>query len=69
MLAESSVGVPVQLLILSPTGALLASSTSSTGITTAETPVTDAGMYVVKTINLSLGPVNVWTATTPQVNR
>ena len=67
--AESSVGVPVQLLILSPTGALLASSTSSTGITTAQTPVTDPGMYVVKTINLSLGPVNVWTATTPQVSR
>jgi hypothetical protein len=67
--AESSIGVPIQLLILSPTGVVLASSTSTSGITVAEAPVSEAGMYVVKTINLSLGPVSVWTASTPQVNR
>jgi hypothetical protein len=67
--AESSLAVPIQILILNPAGAIIASSTSTSGITVAEASVSEAGMYVVKTINLSVGPVSVSTVTTPQVNR
>jgi hypothetical protein len=31
--------------------------------------VTQGGVYIVKVNNLSVGPVDVWTAATPQVSR
>ena len=69
VIAESSLAVPMQLLVLSPTGALLSSATSTNGLAAIDVPVSAGGMYVVKTVNLSLGSISVWTAATPQVIR
>lgn len=69
VVAESSLAVPVQLVLVSPSGAILATATSATGVTTLDVPVTAGGMYVVKTINASVGPLSVWTAATPYVRR
>jgi hypothetical protein len=59
----------MQLVLLSPAGAILGSATSTTGIVSLDVPVSSAGMYVVKTVNLAIGPVSIFTATTPQVSR
>jgi hypothetical protein len=67
--ADNSLGAPMQILLLSPAGAVLGAVTSTTGIVSLDVPVTDAGMYIVKTVNLAVGPVSIFTATTPQVAR
>ena len=67
--AESSSNVPMQLLLLSPTGQVLQTVSSSSGVAVLETPITQGGVYVIKTINLSLGPVQIWTVATPLVRR
>ncbi len=69
VIVESSLAVPMQLVVLSPAGALLSSVTSTNGLAAIDVPVSAGGMYVVKTVNLSLGPLSVWTAATPQVTR
>jgi hypothetical protein len=67
--ADNSLNAPMQLVLLSPAGAVLGSATSTTGIVSLDVPVSSAGMYVVKTVNLAVGPVSIFTATTPQVSR
>ena len=67
--ADNSLGAPMQIILLSPAGAVLGSATSTSGIASLDVPVTDAGMYIVKTVNLAIGPVSIFTATTPQVAR
>jgi hypothetical protein len=60
---------PIRLLVLSPGGSVLGLADSLvSGLATVEVPAT-AGPYVVKVVNLSLGPVQVWSAATPQVTR
>jgi M6 family metalloprotease-like protein len=63
--AESSLGLPIRLLLISPSGSVLAASEASTGLATIDQPVTQAGSYVVKVVNLSLGPLQVWSVATP----
>jgi hypothetical protein len=67
--AETSSNVPVQLLLLSPTGQVVQTVNSSAGVAILEAPITQGGVYVIKTVNLSLGPVQIWTVATPLVGR
>ena len=52
-----------------PTGLNVASADNSAGLAVINQPLTIGGLYVVKTINLSAGPVAVWTAATPLVSK
>jgi hypothetical protein len=57
-------------LVGSTTGVVLATAdTDANGIAVLTVPVTQGGLYLVKTTNLSAGPVSVFTATTPQLSR
>ena len=47
--------------------ATLQVANSSNGVASVTTPVSQSGAYVVKVVNLNLGPVQVWTAATPTV--
>jgi len=70
VLAEATAGIPIQLVVLDPNGLTLATSApSTTGLAVIDVPVTQSGTYTVQTINLSLGPVALWTAATPLVSR
>jgi len=60
--------VPIQILLLSSTGKVLATADNSSGFAVIEAPAS-AGAYLLKTVNLSAGPVQVWTAVTPFVAR
>jgi len=66
--AEPSVAVPIQLVLIAPSGAVLQTASSSTGVVVLEAPITQSGVYLIKEVNLSLGPVQVWSVATPLVS-
>ncbi len=69
VVAEASGGLPVKLLLVSPSGSVLQSADSVNGVAVLTAPVSTAGTYLVKVVNVSVGPVQVWTAATPTVTR
>ena len=48
-------------------GAILGTSTSSNGIASLDVSVSGGGLYVVKVVDLGVGPLSVWSAATPQL--
>ena len=66
---ESNLNVPMQLVLLDPTGKVVQTVNSSSGVAILEVPITKSGVYIIKTVNLSLGPLQVWTVATPWVAR
>ena len=69
IVAEASANVPIQLVLIDPSGSVLTTANSSAGLAVIEMPVSTAGTYLVKLVNVSAGPVTVWTAATPLVAR
>jgi hypothetical protein len=69
LVAVSSNNLPIKVALISPSGALLQTADSVNGVAVINAPVTQSGTYIVKTINVGLGPVQVWTAATPTVKR
>jgi hypothetical protein len=69
VVAESNSGLPIKLMVIGPTGSILQVADRSNGVASVTAPVSQSGMYVVKVVNLNLGPVQVWTAATPTVPR
>ena len=69
VVAEPSVNVPIQLVLIDPSGAVVQTADASSGFAVIQTPISRSGIYVVKLINLGVGPVTVWTAATPLVAR
>ncbi len=69
VMAESSNGLPIQLVLIDPSGATLDVINGSAGIAVINKAVTQTGVYQIKVVNLSLGPVEVFTAATPLVAR
>jgi len=66
--AEADANMPYKLVVIDPTGKVLGSvNSSSNGIATVTMPVSTTGLYVIQLVNVGLGPVNIWTAATPQV--
>ena len=69
VVAEAAGDLPIKIVLVDPSGLTLASADNSSGLAVLDVPVSRAGIYTVQVINLSLGPVQVWTAATPNVNR
>ena len=67
--AEETSNLPFRLVLLRPSGTILATVDSAGGIASLTTPVSSSGLYTVKVINLSLTKAKVWTAVTPTVMR
>jgi PKD repeat protein len=67
--AEPSVAVPIQLVLINPSGAVVQTVNSSSGVAILEAPITQSGVYIIKTVNLSLGPVQIWSVATPLVSQ
>lgn len=66
---EFGVGLPVQLVLIDPSGKVVQLVNSSSGVAILEAPINGSGVYLIKTVNLSLGPVQLWTVATPLVAR
>jgi hypothetical protein len=69
VVAASNNNLPIKLALISPTGAVVQVVNSTNGVAVINAPVSQSGTYLVKTINLNLGPVQVWTVATPTVWR
>ena len=69
LVAQASNGIPIQLVLIDPTGAVLRLSDSSSGVAVINQQVTQTGIYRFKVVNIGLGLVEVWTASTPLTNR
>jgi hypothetical protein len=70
VVAESDVNVPYKLIVIDPSGNVLGSvNSSSNGIASVTMPVSTTGLYVIQLVNAGVGPVNIWTAATPEVTR
>jgi hypothetical protein len=69
VVVESSLKVPMQLVLLDPSGRSVQVVNSSNGVAILEAPISQGGIYVIKTANLSLGPLQMWTVATPLVSR
>ena len=68
--AEANVSVPYTLVVIDPSGRVLGTANSSSnGIASVNMPVSTSGQYVIQLVNVGVGPVNVWTAATPFVQR
>ena len=69
IVAESVGDLPISVALVDPSGLTLATANNNGGVASMTVPVTKGGTYLVKVVNLSLGPVEVWTAATPNVTR
>jgi hypothetical protein len=70
VLTEStSVSIPMTVVVIDPDGnAIGKASTSKLGIASLDVPVSKAGTYLVQVLDAGLGPVEVWSAVTPQMS-
>lgn len=70
VLSESSVALPYRLVLVDASGTVLKMADASQGgLAAVEAKVKPGGTYLLKTVNLGLGPLKVWTASTPYVVR
>lgn len=69
VLTESSLNVPFKLVVVNPSGIAIATADATGGMAVLNVPVTAGGVYVVKVVNLSLGPLQFSTRITPLVTR
>jgi len=68
--AEANANVPYKLIVIDPSGKVLGTvNSSANGIASVSVPVSTTGLYVIQLVNVGLGPVNIWTAATPEVTR
>jgi PKD repeat protein len=67
VLTESSLNVPFRLVVVNPSGLTVATADATGGMAVLNVPVTAGGVYVVKVVNLSLGPLQFTTTITPLV--
>ncbi|MEO5935905.1 MAG: hypothetical protein ABIP81_01695 [Terriglobales bacterium] len=65
VVAQGPSDASLKLLLLDPAGSVLTTVSSTNGTVTLDAPVSAAGTYVVKVVNVGLTSVEVWTAVTP----
>jgi hypothetical protein len=69
VVAEATPSAPVKIVVVDPTGLTLTSSSASSGMAVVDQPVTKSGVYLVKVVNLGLGPVQIRSAATAVVKK
>ena len=69
VIAEATPSIPLKIVVLDPTGGILGTSESLSGIATLDSTVTTGGAYLIKVVNLSVGPVAIRSAATTVVNK
>jgi hypothetical protein len=69
VVVESTLAVPFKLLLINPSGLTVQTVDASNGIAVVDAPVTQGGVYVIKVVNLNVGPLQFTTTATPLVQR
>lgn len=63
--AESADGTPIQVLLVDPLGAIVATAEAAAGAAVIDHDVAMPGLYLVRVLNRSTSPAEVWTLVTP----
>lgn len=66
---QSNVNVPFQLVLVNPNGLTIETVNASNGMATINQKVSGGGMYVIKVVNVNVGPLQFTTTVTPLVGR
>ena len=66
---ETNMNVPFQLVLVNPNGLTVETVSASNGMASITQPVTQGGVYVIKVVNLNLGPLQFTTTVTPLTAR
>jgi hypothetical protein len=66
---ESSLNVPFKIALVNPSGLTVQTVDAVNGMATISQPVTQGGTYVIKVVNVSLGPLQFTTTVTPTITR
>lgn len=69
VVAESTVNVPYKLVLVSPSGVALQTIDATNGVAVLDAPVSQSGTYLIKVVNVSLGPLQFTVTATPLVCR
>jgi len=69
VVAESSLDVPYKLVLINPSGVALQTVDASNGVAVLNSTVNQSGIYVIKVVNVSLGPLQFTVTATPLVCR
>jgi hypothetical protein len=69
VVTESTVNVPYKLVLLNPSGVTLQTVDATNGVAVLNAPVTQSGTYLIKVVNISLGPLQFTVTATPLVCR
>lgn len=68
IVAESNIAAPIQLLLIDPSGAVVQTVNTSTGVAVLDAPITQSGVYAIKVVNVGLGPLQIWSVATALVS-
>jgi len=69
VVAESSLNVPYKLVLVNPSGVALQTIDAKNGVAVLNSPVSQGGTYLIKVVNVSLGPLQFTVTATPLVCR
>jgi PKD repeat protein len=69
VVVESSLNLPFTLALVDSKGLTLQTVSASNGMATINRAVTPGGAYLIKVVNLNVGPLQITTTTTPLVAR
>ena len=69
IMAETIGNAPIRLVLIDPSGSVLSAVEATNGVAVIERSVSQGGTYLFKVVNLSAGPVQVFSAATPLVQR
>ncbi len=69
VVAESSLSVPYKLVLVNPSGVAVQTVDASNGVAVLNSTVNQSGIYVIKVVNVSLGPLQFTVTATPLVCR
>jgi hypothetical protein len=69
VLVDANVSVPFKVVLIDPSGSAVKVVDSSSGVAVIDAPVSQTGNYLLKVVNLSLGPLQITATTTPWVRR
>jgi hypothetical protein len=69
MVAESTLNVPYKLVLVNPSGVTLQTVDAVNGVAVLNSSVSQSGTYLIKVVNVSLGPLQFTVTSTPTIRR
>jgi len=69
VVAESTLTIPYKLVLVNPSGVTLQTVDAVNGVAVLNSSVSQSGTYLIKVVNVSLGPLQLTVTSTPTIKR